>query len=820
MFRFKKIQYIVGLAIIIASTLMPLKVLAVDYGFFAANDILFYDPSDCSSDSGTTDSGTANGSVVIIGDSLTVNDKNSGNLAKKMKDKGYNDVTIDAAVSRSLTQKGEGNTSGIGAVNANRDKILNAGTLVVALGTNSDASEIKKIPDLMKAVHDINGNISTFWVNTVNTSDPSRADGVNDGISRYATAQKYKIVDWHGAIYSNGAADSSLLDDSGYHQSNPKGINKHTQLIVDASGTPSSSGGSGGGAPMSGSTQDKNAAKVWNYLTGKGLTTQQAAGFLGNMEAESGINPGTQEYGTGIGYGLVQWSYERRTNLENFAKKQGKPVSDIDVQLDFLWKELTTDYNSTVLKPLKKTTTVREAAVLIMLKFEAPKNQGDDVKDDRTDRANHWFKKFSKFGTGSGVVSGTSCTCSTSGASDSGKTKILISPGHTGSNKTKMDGDPAIIDHIYGNTPELQDVWDVGQLVKDKLESKGYEVLMTKDSANSGTYQWNRAQQANTNDVALAFEIHTDSSTWQFGDGEVWSQFKDGYRRAGTSGNGEKVKLVASSDVISKSQEYAKKIAAARRAAGEPGVKSFNGTGIFGTRTAQSTSSDNPTPAGNIPLVMLWSKVPWVYFEAGASSSGLTDSQKKIYANGIVNGVVDSVPPTGGSSGSSGDCQPSSSGDASSIVEWALKMAWDDLKYNHGPYDAKPLYKTEQDKIYGNPAPGFTGYAACNAFVAVVMRASGADPKYGTGGVSAGYKGTQLEHIEKSKLYQKVENPKNTKNLQPGDILIMKDQHTGIYVGDQKGGNTRESSLNSHAPGAGTLDQFVDFSDFLVYRIK
>ena len=67
--------------------------------------------------------------------------------------------------------------------------------------------------------------------------------------------------------------------------------------------------------------------KVWNYLRTAGLPAVQAAGIMGNIYGESGFNPDLVEHGNGIGFGLCQWSFGRRTELENFARSQGNPLA-------------------------------------------------------------------------------------------------------------------------------------------------------------------------------------------------------------------------------------------------------------------------------------------------------------------------------------------------------------------------------------------------------------------------------------------------------------------------------------------------------------
>lgn len=89
-----------------------------------------------------------------------------------------------------------------------------------------------------------------------------------------------------------------------------------------------------------------NAEKIWNFLKSKGLSDVQAGGILGGLYGEAGFDPTLNEYGNGIGFGIAQWSFGRRTNLENYAKEKGKPVEDLGLQLDFLWHELETSYRS------------------------------------------------------------------------------------------------------------------------------------------------------------------------------------------------------------------------------------------------------------------------------------------------------------------------------------------------------------------------------------------------------------------------------------------------------------------------------------------
>lgn len=80
--------------------------------------------------------------------------------------------------------------------------------------------------------------------------------------------------------------------------------------------------------------------KVWQGLRGAGYSEIATAAAMGNIQHESGFDPSTIEGGSGIGFGLVQWSYGRRTAMENYARSKGKNPSDVGVQIEYLLQEL------------------------------------------------------------------------------------------------------------------------------------------------------------------------------------------------------------------------------------------------------------------------------------------------------------------------------------------------------------------------------------------------------------------------------------------------------------------------------------------------
>jgi len=85
----------------------------------------------------------------------------------------------------------------------------------------------------------------------------------------------------------------------------------------------------------------KNKGKVFKGLLSRGFTKEESAVIMGNLRQESAYDPQAELRGAGEdSYGLMQWRESRLDSLKALADEQDKDVSDIDVQLDFIKKEL------------------------------------------------------------------------------------------------------------------------------------------------------------------------------------------------------------------------------------------------------------------------------------------------------------------------------------------------------------------------------------------------------------------------------------------------------------------------------------------------
>ena len=173
-----------------------------------------------------------------------------------------------------------------------------------------------------------------------------------------------------------------------------------------------------------------NEEKIWKFLKSKGFTDFGVSGLMGNLYAESGLSPinlqnsyekklnfTDQSYTQAVdngsytnfvkdaaGYGLAQWTYwSRKRNLLNYARSVGKSIGDLDMQLEFLCKELS-GY-STVWKTLQSATSVFEASNAGLLQYERPANQSEAVQNKRASYGQAYYDKFAQSTTKEGVGS-------------------------------------------------------------------------------------------------------------------------------------------------------------------------------------------------------------------------------------------------------------------------------------------------------------------------------------------------------------------------------------------------------------------------------
>lgn len=163
---------------------------------------------------------------------------------------------------------------------------------------------------------------------------------------------------------------------------------------------------------------------IWDFFMEKINNAFGVAGLMGNLYAESALNPQNLQnngntklgmtdaeftatfdaglYGDdtfihdGYGYGLAQWTYySRKQALLEYARSQGRSIGDLTMQLEFLWKELTGGYTST-LEALVSATSVRAASDAVLTKFERPADQSEAVQVKRAGYGQKYYDKYAK----------------------------------------------------------------------------------------------------------------------------------------------------------------------------------------------------------------------------------------------------------------------------------------------------------------------------------------------------------------------------------------------------------------------------------------
>lgn len=80
------------------------------------------------------------------------------------------------------------------------------------------------------------------------------------------------------------------------------------------------------------------AKKAYDYYLNRGVKPNVAAGIVGNLYKESGLNP-TAVGDKGTAFGVAQWRGDRLSNLKKYASSKGKSHTDLTTQLDFILDE-------------------------------------------------------------------------------------------------------------------------------------------------------------------------------------------------------------------------------------------------------------------------------------------------------------------------------------------------------------------------------------------------------------------------------------------------------------------------------------------------
>lgn len=300
-----------------------------------------------------------------------------------------------------------------------------------------------------------------------------------------------------------------------------------------------------------------NEATIWRFLKSQGMTDAGVAGLMGNLFAESGLNPknlqNTYEKKLGYtdvtytaavdngkytnfvrdsaGYGLCQWTYwTRKQALYAFCKAIGASIGDLNAQLRFLMKELSESFKG-VLGVLLTTTSVREASDAVLLQFERPAKMNDPaVQQKRAGYGQNYYNQFA----GAAAEKGDGGTMKYTSANPPMKCFMRQSSWYKGAGKTTIRG---VLWHSTGaNNPNLKRYVQPDDNAVDR--ARMLELLGVNKSGNdwnhisreAGVHAW--VGKLASGEVASVQVGDWDKKAWGCGSGKKgscnngWIQFE------------------------------------------------------------------------------------------------------------------------------------------------------------------------------------------------------------------------------------------------------------------------------------------------------
>lgn len=156
-----------------------------------------------------------------------------------------------------------------------------------------------------------------------------------------------------------------------------------------------------------------NEKVIWDCLLSMVGNVYGTAAIMGNLMAESSLNPqcatgknktanytkdadnGAVDFvNDGVAFGLVQWCFcTRKQGLLNYAKSTGRSVGHLQMQLEYLVKEMSENYK-TAWKTVQSTNSIRTASDIVMLKYEKPASTSEAAKKKRAEYAQKFYDQF------------------------------------------------------------------------------------------------------------------------------------------------------------------------------------------------------------------------------------------------------------------------------------------------------------------------------------------------------------------------------------------------------------------------------------------
>lgn len=253
--------------------------------------------------------------------------------------------------------------------------------------------------------------------------------------------------------------------------------------------------------------QKTNVRYILNFFRGKGWTDNAIAGILGNMQSESGMNPGAYyDYKSfsSVSYGVVQWDPTSKYQKWHDSTYPGIMYDHLGCQLNrIIWElENGEQYYKTEAYPLtfrqftQSTETPEYLGAAFVRNYERPasvvgKNATDATRAEtyktRGDQARHWWNYIQTLGGGGGTVP-TPTPPSTEETPANKTMYCIVDSGEYVNIRSGPSTSDSVIGKLYRGD-SVYVVSTVGQWAKINSPMEGYVMLsfLQDDSINTDT---------------------------------------------------------------------------------------------------------------------------------------------------------------------------------------------------------------------------------------------------------------------------------------------------------------------------------------------
>lgn len=130
------------------------------------------------------------------------------------------------------------------------------------------------------------------------------------------------------------------------------------------------------------------------YMNALKMTDAQ---YTAAVDAGTWVHPRTGKNfcADAIGYGLAQWtSAGRKTGLYEYCKTRNKSIADMECQLNFFYKEITSASYKILYTKLMQASSEKQAAKDFMIYYERPQNQSEQNQNNRANTATEFYIKY------------------------------------------------------------------------------------------------------------------------------------------------------------------------------------------------------------------------------------------------------------------------------------------------------------------------------------------------------------------------------------------------------------------------------------------